>query len=178
MLKGKGGGPVPKGNKGSSGVDLHIDLGGFSTMLGGLLDLVSRVVQEGEEIRKEGEITGLGEKVRGVYGFSVRIMGGAPSLETFGNIKRTQKGAVIEEVREPLIDLFEEEEKTTVIAEIPGIDQADIVIDLQGETLIISAGQGERKYRKEVQFSRKVRQTSMQRKYRNGILEIVFENEG
>jgi len=76
-------------------------LGGLLKGLGSLFDLVSRMAEEGQdEYTRTGEISGLGGKATGVYGFSVKMgLGGKPTIEQFGNIKATEKGAVVAEVR-------------------------------------------------------------------------------
>ena len=70
-------------------------------------------------------------KIKGVYGINVRTMSdGRPKVQPFGNIKRTPKGPVVEEVREPIVDIFEEKDKIQIIVEMPGIEASDIKFDI------------------------------------------------
>ena len=86
-----------------------ISFGGIFKGIGNLIDLASKLSEEAKEIKKEGEIKGLGGKVKGVYGFSIKTLTGEkPFVQTFGNIKRKREGPVIEEVREPMVDVIKE----------------------------------------------------------------------
>ena len=70
-------------------------MGGIFEGIGNLIDLASKLSEEAKEIKREGEIKGLGGKAKGVYGFSIRtLVGGKPVVETFGNIKRQKEGSV------------------------------------------------------------------------------------
>ncbi len=93
--------------------------------LGGFLDLISNMVEMGESKAtrtSEFNVKGLGDKARGIYGFTVRTgIGGAPQVEHFGNVQTTEEGPVVAEVREPLVDLFDEAEEIIVTIELPGV---------------------------------------------------------
>ncbi|MBU1696187.1 MAG: Hsp20/alpha crystallin family protein, partial [Proteobacteria bacterium] len=91
---------------------------------------------------------------------------------SFGNIKKTPDGPVVEEVREPIIDLFEEKDSTQIIAEMPGIDQTDIVVEARDDIINISACTNLRKYQKEVLLSKAVKEKDLEWSYKNGVLVI------
>jgi len=169
-----------KGKKEDEGSEINFGIGKLS--LGGLfkgveklIDLAAKLEEAGEEIKKEGEIdlTHLKKGTKGVYGFSVKTaVGGKPVVESFGNIKKTTKGPVVEEDREPITDVFDEEEEIRVYAEMPGVNGENIKVDLKGDILEISARNRDRKYRKEILLSAKVIPETLTSKYKNGILEI------
>src|SRR3989304_2644389 len=102
-------------------VDFDFGLGGLFKGLGDFLDLFSDMVETGEsEKTQTGEfkVKGLGDKGKGVYGFSVRTgIGGMPKVERFGNIRPGKQGPVVAEVREPLVDIFDEGKEIVVGAE-------------------------------------------------------------
>jgi HSP20 family protein len=58
------------------------------------------------------------------------------------------------------------------IAEIPGVDESGIELDVKQDILVLSASDGGRKYRKEVLLPCAVQAETMKSSYRNGILEI------
>ncbi len=94
-------------------------------------------------------------------------------VEPFGNIKRDKSGqTVVQEVREPLVDIFEEEDHTLMVAEMPGISEKDIKMGLQDDVLTISAKRGDKKYRKEILLPRAYAREKMIVSCNNGILEI------
>ncbi len=153
---------------------IGLGLGGLFKGLGNFIELLSEMVEEGEsEITRQGEfkIKGL-EKARGVYGFTVKTgLGGIPRVESFGNIRETERGPIVTETREPLVDIFDEGEVILVLVELPGVDEEEIEVDLQGDVLSLST-KGERKYVKEMLLPHLVDPATLTTSYRNGILEL------
>ncbi|MBS3819580.1 Hsp20/alpha crystallin family protein [bacterium] len=162
-------------------VDFGVGKLTFSGLFKGINDLVdiaSKLSDESGEVKKEGKIK-VGKDVKGVYGVNIRTMaGGKPHVETFGNIKQTDKGPVVEEEREPVVDVFDEKDHIQVIAELPGVYKRDIQIQVQGDILKISAKSGKRRYSKEVLLPHKVKEEEGSSSYKNGILDIKLQKEG
>ena len=160
--------------KGGGEFEFDFGFGSLFKGIGSLFDLVSKMTEEGkEEYSRTGEIKGLGDKAKAVYGFSVKMgLGGKPVIEQFGNIKATERGAVVAEVREPIVDVFDEGERLVVIAELPGVEESDIHLEVKDDILDLSAEAKERKYSKEVLLPSPVDAKSMETSYKNGILEI------
>ena len=154
-----------------------LSFGGLLKGLGSLIDLAGKVAEEGKEFHKEGtfKVPG-GKEMKGVYGFSIRTLaGGKPSIQRFGNIvKETPKGPVVEDVREPLVDVFDEKNWIKVIAEMPGVSEGEIHTEIKGDILTITT-KGSRQYAKEVLLPAKVKESSLKSAYRSGILEIELE---
>jgi len=96
-------------------------------------------------------------------------------VEPFGNVKRTAKGPVVDKTREPIVDVFDEKDHVLVVAEMPGIDEADIKVDLKEDILDISAAKGDRKYHKEVLLPTKVKADTLSSTFKNGILEVKIQ---
>ncbi len=156
-------------------VEFDFGLGGLFKGMGGLFALVSRMTEEGkEEYTHSGEIKGLGDKAKGIYGFSIKMgIGGQPTVEQFGNIKKTERGSVeVAEVREPIVDVFDEGDYLMVIAELPGVEESDIHLEIKGDILDLKAEGKDRKYSKEVLLPSEVEADSMEIQYKSGILEI------
>ncbi len=153
-----------------------VGLGGIFRGLGDFMDKLSDLAEKGKEIRKTGEIESAGKMVSGVYGFSVKIGGlgaDAVTVEPFGNVHKDKKGeAVVDEVREPLTDVFDESDHTLIIAEMPGVDEKDVRINLKDDILQISAETRDKKYHKEILLKESFAKNKMTHAYKNGILEI------
>jgi HSP20 family protein len=157
------------------GVGFDFGIGGLFKGIEKLIDLAQELKESGGEIKKEGEIdlSHLKEGMKGVFGFSIKTMaGGKTTVEPFGNIKKTPKGPTVEEEREPITDVFDEEDEIHIYAEIPGVKEEDIKLDLREDILDISAQSGDRKYHKEVLLPGKVKAETMNSTYKNGILEV------
>ena len=166
---------VKKKKKKEEGIGFDFGIGGLFKGIEKLIDLAADLKDAGGEIKKEGEIdlSHLKEGMKGVFGFSIKTaVGGKPIVEPFGNIKKTPKGPIVEEEREPMTDLFDEKEEVRIYAEMPGVNQEDIKLDLKEDILDISAQTGDRKYRKEILLPTKVKADTMSSSYNNGILEV------
>lgn len=158
------------------GIDFGLGLGGLFKGIGKIIELVSQMEEEGlGEVSRTGEIKGLGEKAKGMYGFTIRTgLGGTPEVSQFGNIRPTPKGPVVEEVREPMVDVFDEADRLLVIAELPGVEEGHIHLEVKDDILVISAEDKERKYSKEVLLPCTVDAGKMQSSYKNGVLEVTL----
>jgi HSP20 family protein len=152
-----------------------LGLGGLFKGIENLIDLAIKLKDSGGQIRQEGEVdlSHLKEGMKGILGFSVTTaVGGEPVVESFGNIKQTPTGPSVEEVREPLIDLFDEEHEIKILAEMPGINAEDVRLDLKDDILDIRAESGKRKYHKEILLPAPVNPKTLTSRYNSGILEI------
>ncbi|MFA5819231.1 MAG: Hsp20/alpha crystallin family protein [Bacteroidales bacterium] len=149
-------------------------LGGLFKGIEKLVDLAGKLEEKGG-ISKEGEINfdHIKKGMKGVYGFTINTAGGGkPKVETFGNIKKTPEGPKVDEEREPITDIFDEKNEIVIIAEMPGIEENDLEIDLKEDILEISAVSKSRTYRKELLLPAKVIKSNLRHKFTNGILEI------
>jgi HSP20 family protein len=167
-----------KGRAGREETGVDIGLGGVFKGLGDFINLLSEMVETGEsEVNRTGEfkVKGLGDRGKGVYGFTVRTgIGGTPRVEHFGNIRSTEEGPVVAEVREPMIDVFDEGETVLVVAELPGVAEGEITVDVKDDILTLETT-GERKYAKEVLLPYSVDAPSMKKAHKNGVLELRLD---
>jgi HSP20 family protein len=174
---------------------------GRSGFLGGLTDLLEelgKLAETGAELQRSGEFEVPGGKkeeeggrkpAKGIYGFSVKVGGlGGPGgaggaggaggqgykIEPFGNVRRDKATgrSIVEEVREPLVDVFDEEDRLLVVAEMPGVEKKDVKIELTDHTLTFSAERGEHKYRKSLEVPEGIQQDQLAISCKNGIIEI------
>jgi len=153
----------------------------FLKGLGSLIDQLGKLSEQaekagGEFVRSGALNLGKDQRVTGVYGFSVKsaLDKKGVKVEPFGNIYKDEKlGQVeIQEIREPMIDMFDEVEHLLIIAEVPGVVQEDIYLELNDDVLIFSAEKGDKKYRKEILLPESYSSDRMSFSCRNGILEI------
>ena len=157
---------------------------GILSGLGSLLDQVGKLVeQSGGTLHKSGEMNfGQDRPVKGVYGFTIKSAlgeAGGVKVEPFGNIKSDKEGKLVEvqHIREPMIDVFDEADYLLVVAEVPGITQEDVKLELQDDILTFSAEKDECKYRKEVLLPNVFSSGQMSYTCRNGLLEVMFSKQ-
>ncbi|NQT92728.1 MAG: Hsp20/alpha crystallin family protein [Lentisphaerae bacterium] len=162
------------GGKGLAGI------GGFLNGLGSLVGKLGDLAETGQELRKTGEIHGPEGKLKGVYGFSIRSgIGGDRDIkiEPFGNVSEDEDTGkpVVHEVREPMVDVFDEDDHIMVVAEMPGVGKDDVSVVLKDDILTITAERGDMKYRKELLLPRTLSPDGMGYKCRNGVVEVTIK---
>jgi HSP20 family protein len=151
--------------------------------LGGIIEGIQKLVEaagklkDSKGISQTGEfsVPGLGEKGKGIFGFSIRTMTGGEGhgvkVQPFGNIHKTHDGLSVEEDREPVVDVLEEGNMIRVIAELPGVAQGDIAYQVNGDVLTIST-KGDRPYHAEVLLPGPAETEGIESSYNNGVLEL------
>lgn len=133
-------------------------------------DLIrEKKLKDGSTVREFGPI---------IYGYSIKIgPDGKPVIREFGNVRPRERPEMVEltEAREPLVDIFEEDDSVKIVAEVPGVEKKDIDLNATEERLIISVKSPQRKYYKEVDLPAKVDPNSATASYKNGVLEITLK---
>lgn len=117
-----------------------------------------------------------------VYGYSVKIgPDGKPVIREFGNMKpglgEEEQPLSLQERREPLVDVIEDEDSIKVVAELPGVEKEDIKLHATIRGMTINVENAERKYFKELEFPVEIDRGSARSSYRNGVLEITFQKK-
>ena len=115
-----------------------------------------------------------------IYGFSVTHRPGEnPEIREFGNIPTFEQIETGDrrylDTRKPLIDILETEDKVHVIAEIPGIEKENILLNATDLILDIETIDGNPKYSERVELPVKVDPQSAKATYKNGVLEVTFK---
>lgn len=119
-----------------------------------------------------------------VYGYSMTIgPDGKPIIREFGNVKPSTKltpagypqpSLQYREVREPLVDVFEDDTTIRIIAEVPGVEKEDIDLTCTEQRLIISVATEMRKYYKEIDLQTTVDPKVSKANYKNGVLQVTL----
>jgi HSP20 family protein len=71
-----------------------------------------------------------------------------------------------------MVDVFEEEDQTLVVAEMPGVVAEDIRLDFRDHILTLSAERGQKRYRKEVLLSGDFDPGQVTVSCHNGVAEV------
>ncbi len=151
---------------------------GFLSNLTELIERLGELAEKGEELSRKGQLQFDNNKkeLKGVYGVSVKFGPGGqgPKIEPFGNVRKDRETgrAVVQEVREPIVDVFEEPDHVLILAEMPGIEAEDVKVDLNEDILTLSAKRKDRSYRKEVLIPGECSRDKIRVKCKNGIVKI------
>jgi len=116
-----------------------------------------------------------------------RTEGGVPSFQSglsrgtmprsIPRAKRQATARVKQEVvasKEPPVDVFDEETHLRVLAELPGVAEKDIKVNLKEAHLVISTDTPTHKYYKEITLPYPPR-GQVDKSYRNGVLELILQ---
>lgn len=155
-------------------------VGGILNGLAELAEKLNELSEKGESSSKQGEFTIPSKEggIKGVYGFTLKTglgeKGDHIRVEPFGNIRKDKKTgeAVVQEIHEPLVDVFEDEGATTLVAEMPGVGAEDIHLEVRDDVLTISAQKGTKKYRKEILLRHVLAKENITVTCNNGIVTI------
>ncbi len=153
-------------------------MGGFFSGLTELIERLGELAEKGEELSRSGNLQFDEKKkdLKGVYGFSVKLGLGddRPKVEPFGNLRKDKKTGrpVVQEVREPITDVFEEDNHLLILAEMPGVEAEDVKVEVNQDILTFSAEREDRKYRKEILLPAECSSENLKIGCKNGIVEI------
>lgn len=160
------------GGQGGAGFNGFLD--GLNTLFGRL----SELAEKGEQLKNEGAFEQDGKEMRFQYGVSVRTAAdGKTTVEPFGNVNRsnpreTTVEASVSEVREPLVDVIEEDDHVSIVAEMPGVAVDDVTVTVEDDVLVLEASKGDKRYRKEVVLPRGFDAAEPEVTANNGVVEI------
>ena len=117
-----------------------------------------------------------------VYGYSVKIgPDGKPIVREFGNMKpntsigEDKKPLSLQEAREPLVDIIQEQDQIKIIAELPGVEKENIQLYATERALTIDVTSPDHRYHKELELPFEVDEDSAVSTYKNGVLETVIK---
>lgn len=145
----------------------------------GLIDDLAKLAEKSQTYQKRVELGKTGEVNFRVTSRPIR--GSATDMPDRIKISRPQHKfspappkippASIKE-REPLVDVFEDGDFVNVTAELPGVEESKVKLEVKNDVLTIRSDTSARKYYKEVKLPTSVKKDPAESKFRNGILEI------
>ena len=169
---------VERGSEGDVCVEGLVDgiVGQFIPGLGGIIKALeksspefrNRIADTDAEIKHRIDV-GWSSKPVVDYHISTRPLSSGPRRKTAPreiSVKMPEKGPI----RDPIVDVLDGKDYITVIAELPGITEEDLTVQLKGESLEINAG----KFNKTVSLPCTPK-SIMEKTYKNGILQLKIE---
>jgi HSP20 family molecular chaperone IbpA len=152
--------------------------------------LMKRMRKEMDQIIKDienGKVKGTWEKKEinepGVKGFMIQgRFGTIDSMEPLEPMKPQRRRPLpenpfelprkaLKETREPLADIFEEEDGTKIYVELPGEEKDDIQLDFKDNSMEIKA----KSFYKTIELPRRpIDKEAVKTEYKNGVLQITI----
>ena len=93
-----------------------------------------------------------------------------PTHTSFRPSKSFAKRCLVEQ--KPLIDIFQENNTITIVAEIVGFNKDSLKINVKDQKITLSAKSKDRRYYKSLNLPTVVIPNAMHTKFKNGVLEI------
>jgi HSP20 family molecular chaperone IbpA len=86
-------------------------------------------------------------------------------------LTRKKPGAILPRV--PVVDVFEEEQETMLVVELPGVSEAEISVEVNEEMVTVETT-GARRYTKDIVLAEAVDDATIRKEYRDGLLTLRF----
>ncbi len=160
--------------------------------LGGMLDALRGLVEKLSEASpaphaspdeaadaQTHEINIGGRTASVVFGYTLRRGEDGISAERFGDVPepRAERPArPSNTARQPIAEVFEENDEIVVVAELPGADPTRITCTVRDGALLIAAS-GRQHYHKSLPLPARVASEAPRTSFQNGILEVRLQRE-
>lgn len=164
----------------------HDNSNGFISIFGGLdkiINVVADMVEnDKDEVKMSGEFKPDAQrKLTGKYGLNIKL--GAGNTEGNSQIRALDDilGRKPEKPRaqEPVTDIFEDGKKVTIVAELPDVEEEDVHLRLDGNTVILSAESQTVNYLKKIELKFTPDDSSIKENYSNCIYSVeILEKPG
>lgn len=153
----------------------------------GLIGLISDLAKLAENSETYQKRIKLGEKGVIDFHFAARPLKGFNSTKQINSFKlnrpnekdstHLQEPSPTDSIREsePIVDVFEEGQNIRVMAELPGVSENDVKLDLESNTLVISTADSTRKYYKRIELPKPVKKGAIEFTCKNGVLEAKLK---
>ena len=153
---------------------------GILSGLNDLLQNLSNLAEKGSELQRDGSFTSpSGKDGRFRVGFNISTAQSKTGersfkVEPYGDIRHDEQTgeARVNEWREPPTDVFEEDDHTLVVVEMPGVAESDATFALRDDVLTIEASNDRKRYRKEVLLSESYPSEGIRVTSRDGVFEV------
>ncbi len=135
---------------------------------------MEQMMEEFEAMRKDESRI----QIPYVFGFSFKIgPEGKPVFRQFGNVRHGDVRPRLTKEREPLVDIYDDGDRVTVLVEVPGVRREDIHMNVCEEEMEIKVDSEDRRYHKLITLPVPVLTDSVETRYRNGVLQVNWRKK-
>jgi len=138
--------------------------------VGGIFEGLQKLVEGLQDAAKQAGNAGDAEK-KLVFGYSLKVGPMGTTAERFGHAPESDAAPETAAAREPIVDVFEEDDAILVVAEVPGAEEGAVTARLDGDALLIESP-APHAYRKRIPLPCAVDAAKLGLACRNGILEV------
>lgn len=161
-------------------------LSGAFKGLGEMLERLAKLSESADGRTQRGEFGDERSGIKGVWGVRVSTLGDTDGsgesgwrVEPFGDVQADDEDEVtVAPVREPLVDVFDEDDAVRIVAEMPGVGEEDIECDLEGDVFRMAAERGDVRYFKEILLPKSFVRPSLELNANNGVIEVLCRTRG
>jgi HSP20 family protein len=170
-----------KSNSGKPADDSHtqLPLGGLFDGVANIIGRLGELAEKGEALRREGSFESKsGKDIRGSYGFSVSLGADGKKNATHHEVKPHKSAGVQSRpddhatVRQPQVDIFEENDHLLVIAEMPGVPAESVSLRFHDRTLFLSGQASRLRFETEVDLPCACNPEDVSVTANNGVVEL------
>ena len=159
--------------------------------IGGLFDGVSNLITKFGELAEKGEAlrsathqseSPSGKKMTTSYGFNVKFGAGSDSASEIKPMQKPDQPSraqstpgpapQVPRMREPHVELFDEEDHLLVVAEMPGVSSEDVNLSFIQQTLQIHGTSKVAEFKKEIELPSEFGPEQVAITANNGVIEI------
>ncbi|MGB8454950.1 MAG: Hsp20/alpha crystallin family protein [Anaerocolumna sp.] len=138
------------------------------------------VDNEKDEVNIKGDIKPDNQrKITGKYGINIKL--GTDGTNSFNDTKSFDKIFTKKENGPkkvvPVTDIFEDEDKVTIVAELPGVEKEDIELNLDENTVSLTASKKDICYTKQVALKFIPDYSSIIESYNNSIYSVMIKKK-
>jgi HSP20 family protein len=153
--------------------------GNFISIFGGLDKFINMMADMVDNDKDEMKVSGtfkpdLQKKIIGKYGINVKLgagnTGSSERIKSLDDIFERNTNST--KVEEPATDVFEDEDKVTIVIELPGAEKEDIHLSLEGRVVTINAVGGSTRYAKKITLKFNPDYNSVTEHYNNSIYSV------
>lgn len=170
-----------------TGQEMLSGMGGLFEGVSNLLGRLSDLAEKGKELKRTQQFQSpTGKDGTASYGFSVKFASDAqqdsdsgvqPLVKTVNSKGKAKEAKTKTEDREPQVDLFEETDHISIVAELPGVTLDSLSLDFKDKELNLVGCSPRVRFSKSIELPRTFGPDDVTLEMNNGVVEIRLRKQ-